>query len=83
MRRVLPGERLEIALAAPVAKRVRYYVPPLGTAARTIDDDALAATVEHAVASRLVADVPVGVFLSGGLDSSIVAAVAATTSRAC
>ena len=76
VRRVLPGERLEIPLDTPVPKRVRYYVPPLGAAA-PVDDEALAALVEHAVASRLVADVPVGVFLSGGLDSSIVAAVAA------
>ena len=74
--RVLPGERLEIALDAPVPKRVRYYVPPL-PATRAISNDALAAIVERAVASRLVADVPVGVFLSGGLDSSIVAAIAA------
>ncbi len=74
--RVLPGERLEIALDAPTPKHVRYFTPALG-AARAIDDDALAATVERAVASRLVADVPLGVFLSGGLDSSIVAAIAA------
>ena len=46
-------------------------------AAASLGDDALAALVEHAVASRLVADVPVGVFLSGGLDSSIVATIAA------
>ena len=76
VRRVLPGERIEIALDAPAPKRVRYYVPPLAAAA-PLTDDALAMLVEHAVASRLVADVPVGVFLSGGLDSSIVAAVAA------
>jgi asparagine synthase (glutamine-hydrolysing) len=33
--------------------------------------------IEHAVTSRLIADVPVGVFLSGGLDSSLIAAIAA------
>jgi asparagine synthase (glutamine-hydrolysing) len=74
--RVLPGERLEIPIDAPAPSRVRYYVPPLADAA-PLADDALASLVEHAVASRLVADVPVGVFLSGGLDSSIVAALAA------
>ncbi len=76
VRRVLPGERLEIPLAAPKPKRARYYLPPLGDTV-PIADDELAARVEHAVASRLVADVPVGVFLSGGLDSSIVATIAA------
>lgn len=34
----------------------------------------LRSTVETAVADRLVADVPLGVFLSGGIDSAIVAA---------
>jgi asparagine synthase (glutamine-hydrolysing) len=76
VRRLLPGERLEVALDAPMPKRARYYMPPLAAAA-PLADDALAALVEHAVASRLVADVPVGVFLSGGLDSSIVATIAA------
>jgi asparagine synthase (glutamine-hydrolysing) len=34
-------------------------------------------TLDAAVATRLVADVPVGIFLSGGVDSSVVAALAA------
>ena len=33
--------------------------------------------VENAVRKRMIADVPLGVFLSGGLDSAIIAAVAA------
>ena len=36
----------------------------------------LTPVVERAVASRLEADVPLGVFLSGGLDSAIIAAIA-------
>ena len=76
IRRVLPGQRLAVPLDAPRPRAARYYQMPLGEP-RAVADDELAAEVEEAVRSRLVADVPVGVFLSGGLDSSIVAAVAA------
>ncbi|MTW20204.1 asparagine synthase (glutamine-hydrolyzing) [Allochromatium palmeri] len=75
--RVLPGELLRIRLDAPaILERRRYFVQPLGPS-HSVTDEALAEFIEQAVTSRLVADVPVGVFLSGGLDSSIVAAVAA------
>jgi asparagine synthase (glutamine-hydrolysing) len=74
--RVLPGERLVVALDDPRPQRERYFIPPL-PAVRSTDDGALATLLERAVASRLIADVPAGVLLSGGLDSSLIAAIAA------
>ena len=76
IKRVLPGERLTVAIDDPRPQRERYYTAALGRV-EPLADDELAAMIERAVTSRLVADVPVGVFLSGGLDSSIIAAIAA------
>ena len=60
----------------------RWYAPQYGTQlrgdARELEAE-LTRRVSRAVSRRLVADVPVGVFLSGGLDSSFVAACAAAT----
>lgn len=63
---------------------VRPYAPPMlwgheATEAWEPDDaaDALRGLLDETVRSHLVADVPVGVFLSGGVDSSTVAALAA------
>lgn len=76
IKRVLPGERLVVPIDNPVPTRNRYYTLLLGKE-KPVSDNDLADLIEEAVESRLVADVPVGVFLSGGLDSSILAAVAA------
>ena len=76
LKRVLPGERVTVRIDRPSPVRNRYFRPALGKAPR-IPDETLAKQIEDAVQSRLVADVPVGIFLSGGLDSSILAALAA------
>jgi asparagine synthase (glutamine-hydrolysing) len=60
-----------------------YWRPPPPIVSRTSVRDCVHETralLESAVAGRLVADVPVGIFLSGGLDSNIVAAMAADRS---
>ena len=60
----------------------RWYAPHFGTQLRGDPKELVAELtrrVSRAVSRRLVADVPVGVFLSGGLDSSFVAACAAST----
>ena len=73
--RVLPGECLTVVLDGLRLQHQRYYRPSLKPA-RQVDDAELIECVEHAVHSRLIADVPVGIFLSGGLDSSMIAAIA-------
>ncbi|GAA6029496.1 hypothetical protein JCM8097_003708 [Rhodosporidiobolus ruineniae] len=65
----------------------RYFQPswwngdldePEGTIPTTpADYDVLRTTLEKAVKKRLMAEVPYGVLLSGGLDSSLIAAIAA------
>lgn len=74
--RVLPGERLMVSLRSLNVSHERYYTPAVSPI-EPVDSRTLLHQIESAVTSRLVADVPVGVFLSGGIDSSIVAAVAA------
>lgn len=53
----------------------RYWQPPLlpeRTTPSQHDVEALRATLEEAVRIRLVSDVPLGAFLSGGVDSTII-----------
>ena len=61
---------------------VRYWKPEtFETVARRADDAVveLQRLIENAVAKQVMSDVPVGVFVSGGLDSSILAALASKT----
>ncbi|MBL8745659.1 MAG: asparagine synthase (glutamine-hydrolyzing) [Phycisphaerae bacterium] len=70
---------IDSALRSPVSSSVRYWRPP--EIDRTIAEaDALGRTrssLEVAVRDHLISDVPVGVFLSGGIDSTVIAGLAA------
>ena len=56
--------------------RGTYWKPPSIDPSLPGNAAELGGLLETAVRSQLVADVPVGVFLSGGIDSSLVAAIA-------
>jgi asparagine synthase (glutamine-hydrolysing) len=59
-------------------RAARYWEPAQEAAAAADGPNAdLAAVLEESVAAHMVADVPVASFLSGGLDSSIITAMAA------
>ena len=61
-------------------RALRYWeIEPRPNGATMRYEDAVAelrSRLDHAVESRLVSDVPLGVFLSGGIDSSTIAALA-------
>ncbi len=74
------GTSLTIVLDGLTESRRRYWsLPPARPAGR--DTEELRAELDAAVGMRLVSDVPLGVFLSGGIDSSAITALAARRSN--
>lgn len=66
-------------------RRERFWCPPIGTGrGRVIGETEAIRDLDQrlltSIRRRVVADVPVGVFLSGGVDSSLVTALAARVS---
>lgn len=75
-----PGCRAEVRRGR--APRIqRFFTPPAPSADDQRDEtqrvDELQAVLSEVTAQHLIADVPLGLLLSGGLDSSLVAALAA------
>lgn len=84
IRKLLPGHYLR--LKNHTVRIERYWGLPQVEVERETDEDALAdhlyTLLDESVRLRLVSDVPLGIFLSGGIDSSIVASLAAQNSSA-
>ena len=77
------GHLLEVPIGQRATPR-RYYSISFAPVLKDIDEEEAArlvrATVEDAITVRLMSDVPLGAFLSGGIDSSIVVACMARAS---
>jgi len=87
-RKLPPAHALEFDLKGGLARLWQYWeVPALeGDASRgAVDEvallDELESLLEDSVRRQLVADVPVGVLLSGGVDSSLITAMAVRASK--
>jgi asparagine synthase (glutamine-hydrolysing) len=78
-----PGHTLTWSLAERTATVRRYWEPSLnvdgvdGSRKRDLDEECaeLRSVLRESVRKELISDVPLGVFLSGGIDSSAVAAM--------
>jgi asparagine synthase (glutamine-hydrolysing) len=84
IRRLMPGHHLTLRLndARPAPEIVEYWeipAPEESVEDRGRSDESwitdCKSRIEEAVRSRLMSDVPLGMFLSGGVDSSMIAAL--------
>jgi asparagine synthase (glutamine-hydrolysing) len=84
VRQLAPGRLLRWQRGRGICEERSWWQPPQRALRRRESFASVAAEAkllfEQSVSTRMVADVPVGVFLSGGVDSTLVAAVAAEAS---
>jgi asparagine synthase (glutamine-hydrolysing) len=84
VRRVPAGSTLRLKPGDPAAAPRRFWSPRFSDPTSPRGDAAverLRSAVRQSVVRQLVSDVPVGMFLSGGLDSTLIGAVAAPELR--
>ena len=77
IRKLEPGTSLRVSSDGVVSSR-RYWSIPVGRGMQVDDDQAVTAldkALSESVDRSLVADVPVGAYLSGGIDSSLIVAM--------
>tara|TARA_X000000950_G_scaffold175031_1_gene212717 strand:+ start:1744 stop:3402 length:1659 start_codon:yes stop_codon:yes gene_type:complete len=76
-----PGHYMSSKDKKPMKWYKRKWISLEGTNKEKIKTDELKECLENAVHRQLMSDVPYGVLLSGGLDSSIIAAIASKYSK--
>jgi asparagine synthase (glutamine-hydrolysing) len=78
VRKLMPGHWLKVRAGATEPEIAQYWEVPSGPAIARSEAETLKEVrgqLEEAVRTRLMSDVPLGVFLSGGVDSSVIAAL--------
>jgi asparagine synthase (glutamine-hydrolysing) len=71
-----PGRLLELDDAGKEVRQEDFWCIPDHAPRLAMDEDGLAAILEEGVRLHLASDVPLAVFVSGGVDSSVVANLA-------
>ncbi len=81
--RLPPATWLEFDARLAAVRIERYWTPQPSSVPSSLSEasDRLEQLIDDEVSAELVSDVPVGVFLSGGIDSSLVAASAVRARR--
>jgi asparagine synthase (glutamine-hydrolysing) len=75
VRKLEPGSQFAWRLGASEPTIERYWRPPLEDVAAPIPDEfELEGLLDGAVKRQMISDVPIGAFLSGGIDSSLLVA---------
>jgi asparagine synthase (glutamine-hydrolysing) len=73
-----PGSRFEWSLGVSEPKIERYWTPPHASESAAIPDEfELEHLLDRSVQRQMISDVPIGAFLSGGIDSSLLVAMMA------
>jgi len=79
IRKLMPGHYLELDVASGLHVQKYWELPAPGTPSEDRSDESWISEcrqrLEETVRMRLMSDVPLGMFLSGGVDSSAIAAI--------
>jgi len=82
VKKLEPGCMFSWQLGRDAIRIDRYWYPPLENKESCAPDEfELEALLEQAVKGQMISDVPIGVFLSGGIDSSLIVALMARHSE--
>lgn len=75
VRKLEPGSRFEWRFADASPTIERYWSPPLANTMVSVPEELeLEKLLDRAVERQMISDVPIGAFLSGGIDSSLLVA---------